>query len=108
MATQAATSQKLAIDGGPKAVTNKLIGWPNFDEKAIHAVEAVLRSGKINYWTGLERHVLRNLINELLLRVEALGLKVEPDQKGERLTGLSIFVTTLTMNYVYTNQFVKS
>ena len=44
--------ERLAIDGGPKAVTNKLVGWPNFDEKAIQAVEEVLRSGKVNYWTG--------------------------------------------------------
>ena len=43
---------KLAIEGGPKAVTNKLAGWPQFDEKAIKAVEQVLRSGKVNYWTG--------------------------------------------------------
>jgi len=42
----------LAIDGGPKAVTNKLVGWPKFDEAAIKAVEEVLRSGKVNYWTG--------------------------------------------------------
>ena len=43
---------KLAIDGGPKTVTNKLVGWPNFSEEAIAAVEAVMRSGKVNYWTG--------------------------------------------------------
>ena len=45
-------SNQLAINGGPKAVTNKLQGWPQFDENAIKAVEAVLRSGKVNYWTG--------------------------------------------------------
>ncbi len=45
-------SEKLAIDGGPKTVTNQLAGWPKFDENAISAVEAVLRSGKVNYWTG--------------------------------------------------------
>ena len=45
-------TRKLAIDGGPKAVTNKLTGWPHFDEHAIKAVEEVLRSGKVNYWTG--------------------------------------------------------
>ena len=45
-------SDKLAIDGGPKAVTNRLVGWPNFSEDAIKAVEQVLRSGKVNYWTG--------------------------------------------------------
>jgi dTDP-4-amino-4,6-dideoxygalactose transaminase len=43
---------QLAIRGGPKAVTNKLTMWPQFDESAIRAVEEVLRSGKVNYWTG--------------------------------------------------------
>ncbi len=42
----------LAINGGDKTVTNTLVGWPKLDDKAIAAVEAVLRSGKINYWTG--------------------------------------------------------
>jgi len=45
-------AEKLAIDGGPKAVTNTLKGWPQFDENAIQAAEAVLRSGRVNYWTG--------------------------------------------------------
>jgi dTDP-4-amino-4,6-dideoxygalactose transaminase len=44
--------ETLAIRGGPRAVTNKLAGWPQFDENAIRSVEAVLRSGKVNYWTG--------------------------------------------------------
>jgi dTDP-4-amino-4,6-dideoxygalactose transaminase len=45
-------AEKLALDGGPKAVTNQLPGWPQFDEKAIKAVGDVLKSGKVNYWTG--------------------------------------------------------
>jgi dTDP-4-amino-4,6-dideoxygalactose transaminase len=45
-------SAKLAIDGGSKSVTNTLTGWPQFDDRAIRAVESVLRSGKVNYWTG--------------------------------------------------------
>jgi dTDP-4-amino-4,6-dideoxygalactose transaminase len=48
----AVVAQKLAIDGGPKTVTNKLVGWPKLEEKAIQAVVDVLRSGKVNYWTG--------------------------------------------------------
>ena len=47
-----ATAQKLALDGGPKTVTNTLVKWPHFDDNAIRAVEEVLRSGKVNYWTG--------------------------------------------------------
>ena len=45
-------TENLAIDGGPKTVTNKMTPWPQFDENAIKAVEQVLRSGKVNYWTG--------------------------------------------------------
>jgi dTDP-4-amino-4,6-dideoxygalactose transaminase len=45
-------SKILAIEGGRKAVSSALTGWPNFDEKTIRAVEEVLRSGKVNYWTG--------------------------------------------------------
>ncbi len=45
-------NERLAIDGGPRAVTNELAGWPSLTEKAILAVVDVLRSGKINYWTG--------------------------------------------------------
>jgi dTDP-4-amino-4,6-dideoxygalactose transaminase len=52
MSSRVIETAKLAIDGGPKAVSNKLAGWPQFDENAIRAVEAVLRSGKVNYWTG--------------------------------------------------------
>jgi len=44
--------KNLAICGGPKAVSNHLPGWPQFDEKAIAAVTEVLKSGKVNYWTG--------------------------------------------------------
>lgn len=42
----------LALHGGPPAVQDKLPPWPAFDESALRAVEAVLRSGKVNYWTG--------------------------------------------------------
>jgi len=52
MAATSAVSQRLAIHGGPRAVANRLAGWPQFDENAIAAVEQVLRSGKVNYWTG--------------------------------------------------------
>jgi dTDP-4-amino-4,6-dideoxygalactose transaminase len=43
---------KLAINGGPKSVVNRLAGWPQFSEEAIQSVTDVLRSGKVNYWTG--------------------------------------------------------
>ena len=45
-------SDKLALEGGPKAVKNTMEGWPRFDQNAIDKVVGVLKSGKVNYWTG--------------------------------------------------------
>ena len=44
----------LAIDGGSPLRTTPLPGWPAPSDAQIAAVEAVLRSGHINYWTGVE------------------------------------------------------
>src|SRR5262245_61938841 len=30
--------------------------WPHFAKDEIRAVETVLRSGRVNYWTGVETH----------------------------------------------------
>lgn len=46
------SNDQLAIHGGTPAVRDSLPHWPAFDEPAIRGVEAVLRSGKVNYWTG--------------------------------------------------------
>lgn len=43
---------KLAVDGGPPVRTAPFAPWPYYAEDEIAAVEAVLRSGKVNYWTG--------------------------------------------------------
>ncbi len=46
------STKALALHGGPRAVVDPLPHWPSFDDKAIRDVEAVLRSGRVNYWTG--------------------------------------------------------
>ncbi len=45
---------KLAIDGGAPVRSTPLPSWPYFEADEIEAVDRVLRSGKINYWTGDE------------------------------------------------------
>jgi len=45
-------SPHLALDGGPAVRSAPLPPWPVFDQDEIEAVTAVLRSGKVNYWTG--------------------------------------------------------
>lgn len=48
---------KLAINGGEPVRTKVWSSWPHFAEDEIQAVSEVLRSGKVNYWTG-EIHTL--------------------------------------------------
>ena len=48
------TQQTLAIDGGEPVRTGPFSPWPFFDEELIEASARVLRSNKVNYWTGDE------------------------------------------------------
>ncbi|MGZ0162386.1 MAG: DegT/DnrJ/EryC1/StrS family aminotransferase [Planctomycetales bacterium] len=54
MRTRFADFGELARDGGTPVRTEPLAPWPQFDDEMIDAVTAVLRSGKVNYWTGKE------------------------------------------------------
>ncbi len=46
------TSHKLAIDGGERACPGPLPAWPCYADDEIEAVADILRSGKVNQWTG--------------------------------------------------------
>ena len=43
---------ELAIDGGTPTRTSPFPGWPQFEKEEIEAAESVIRSGRVNYWTG--------------------------------------------------------
>ena len=45
---------KLAIAGGQPVRTRPFSPWPHFEQSDIEATISVLRSGKVNYWTGQE------------------------------------------------------
>ena len=42
----------LAIHGGTPVTTTAFPSWPQFEESTIQKVAELLRSGKVNYWTG--------------------------------------------------------
>lgn len=44
----------LAIEGGSPIRRHPLAPWPVFEDDEVAAATAVLRSGKVNYWTGSE------------------------------------------------------
>ena len=51
--------------------------------------------------------MVRALVDHLVSRTSALGLTVEIDKAREYLTYLTALVTTLAMNYLYTNRFYE-
>jgi dTDP-4-amino-4,6-dideoxygalactose transaminase len=48
------SQSELAVEGGPKLRSEPFADWPSFSEDELEAAESVLRSGKVNYWTGEE------------------------------------------------------
>ena len=44
----------LALEGGKPVRQGTFSPWPYFDEEIIEASTKVLRSNKVNYWTGEE------------------------------------------------------
>lgn len=46
--------EKLALEGGLPVRTTPFAPWPQFEAEEIEAASRVLRSGKVNYWTGEE------------------------------------------------------
>lgn len=44
--------QRLALEGGPPVRKAPFAPWPVFAADELDAVAAVLRSGRVNYWTG--------------------------------------------------------
>jgi len=50
----ASAEARLAVSGGPKVRSQAIPPWPCFGEEDVRAVAGVLRSGRVNYWTGDE------------------------------------------------------
>lgn len=44
--------KRLAIDGGRPIRLSPLPTWPEFDDEVVAVASDVLRSGRVNYWTG--------------------------------------------------------
>ncbi len=63
---------------------------------------------EVNHWTGINRDLLSALADELLERVQDLGLKIETEQTATQMVSASVFITTLVMNYLYRGQFVDT
>jgi hypothetical protein len=84
-----------------------------FSSPAGHsAIQFILQNRRkmiqnIHHWTGLDEELIESLVGELARRVELLNLKIDQDQTEEKMIGFTVFATTLVMNYVCRDSFVK-
>jgi len=64
----------LAINGGNKMRSKPFPTWPIFAQDEIEAVQKVLQSGKVNYWTGQEVHLFEEEFKNIIGTTYAVAL----------------------------------
>ena len=67
----------------------------------------ILLIREVNRWTGLDRHILDSLFDELLLTAESLSLKIEARQKQVRLVSAAAFLAALATNFQISGYFIQ-
>ncbi len=62
---------------------------------------------KVTYWTGVQRPLIKKLIESIEARAADLGLSSEIKNEGEALTEVTVYATALAMNYLLRGEFVQ-
>jgi len=62
---------------------------------------------KVAYWTGVQRPVIKKLVESIGARAEALSLRADVRMEREHLTEVSAYATALAMNYLTRGKFVQ-
>ncbi len=66
--------ETLAIEGGQPAYQAKHAIWPVFDQEMLDEANRVLRSGKVNYWTGQDSRLFEKEYAASIGRKHAIAL----------------------------------
>jgi Putative zinc-binding metallo-peptidase len=61
---------------------------------------------KITYWTGVQRPLIRRLVESMEKRVGELGLRADTAREAEHLTEVTAYATALAMNYLTRGKFM--
>jgi hypothetical protein len=61
---------------------------------------------KLTYWTGVQRPLVKKLVESIENRVADLKLNAEIQREKEYLTEITVYATALAMNYVARGKFV--
>src|SRR5262249_55245367 len=77
--------------------------------KAAEAVEQHRREiiDKVSYWTGVRRSLVKSLVEAIEKQVGDLGLFVDRNRESEQIVELSVYITTLVMNFFSRRRFER-
>jgi len=62
---------------------------------------------KVAYWTGVQRPLIKKLIEVIEKRIGELGLRADTRREAEHLAELTVYATTLATNYMTRGKFVQ-
>jgi hypothetical protein len=62
---------------------------------------------KVNYWTGVQRPLVKRLVESIEAKVSDLGLRADMKCEREHLTELTVYATALAMNYITRGKFIS-
>ncbi|HTZ57962.1 MAG TPA: putative zinc-binding metallopeptidase [Acidobacteriaceae bacterium] len=61
---------------------------------------------KVAYWSGVQRPIVKRLVEAICKRVEDLGLRVDIRREADYLTEFTVYTTALSMNYLVRGKFI--
>ena len=62
---------------------------------------------KVTYWTGVQRPLVKKLVETIEAKVRDLGLRADIKCEREYLTEVSVYATALAMNYIARGKFIQ-
>ncbi|MGH9604997.1 MAG: putative zinc-binding metallopeptidase [Terracidiphilus sp.] len=61
---------------------------------------------KVNYWTGVQRPLVKKLVESIEAKVSDLDLRADIKCEREYLTEVTVYATALAMNYIARGKFI--
>ncbi len=80
--------------------------------KNVRAAAELLRENrkilvdKVNYWTGVQRPLVKKLVEAIEAKTGDLGLRADIKCEREYLTEVTVYATALAMNYIARGKFI--
>ncbi len=62
---------------------------------------------KVSYWTGARRSLIKTLVEAIARKVDELNLFVDKTKESEQIVELTVYITTLMMNFFAARQFPR-